>query len=119
MFTASDLTEIQRLYCEEEKSADEIAFQYDCSGATVRIHLKRQGIKLRTPSELQALRMRREQGKTADQHQTSISRQLKQLPALKPEQVTPTYIQQLRNKENLTIDAIAQKCSLTTLKSTI
>ena len=116
MFTASDLTEIKRLYCEEERSSEDIAFQYDCCGATIRNHLKRLGIQMRTPRESQELRRKREQGKTVDQHQTSVSRQLKQLQPLSPAEVTPERVQQLRSKDNLTIDAIAEVCSLTNLE---
>ena len=116
ILTASDLTEIQRLYCEEERSSEDIAFQYDCCGATIRNHLKRQGIQLRTPIEAQALRRNHEQEKESGQHQTSISRQLKQLQPLSPEEVTPERVQQLRSKDNLTIDAIAEVCSLTNLE---
>ena len=116
MFTASDLTEIKRLYCEEERSSEDIAFQYDCCGATIRNHLKRQGIQLRTPTEAQALRRNHEQEKESGQHQASVSRQLKQLQPLSPEEVTPERVQQLRSKDNLTIDAIAEVCSLTNLE---
>ena len=116
MFTEADLTEIGRLYCEEERSAHDIAYQYDCSDSTIRRHLKRQGVRLRTIPEAQALRREKEEAKTADQHQTSISRQLKQLPPLPVEQVTPERIQQLRNEDNLTIDAIAKVCSLSNLE---
>ena len=116
MFTAFDLTEIKRLYCEEGRSGDDIAFQFNCCGATIRNHLKRQGIQLRTPTEAQALRRNHEQEKESGQHQASISRQLKQLPPLTPEQVTPARVLELRHKRNLTIDAIAKVCSLSNLE---
>ena len=116
MFTASDLTEIKRLYCEEGRSGDDIAFQFNCCGATIRNHLKRQGIQLRTPTEAQALRRNHEQEKESGQHQRSVSRQLKQLPLLPLEEVTPARVLGLRNKDNLTIDAIAKVCSLTNLE---
>ena len=70
MFTASDLTEIKRLYCEEGRSAHDIAFQYDCGSPTIRIHLKRIGVRLRTIPEAQALRRKHEQAKADSQHQT-------------------------------------------------
>ena len=116
MFTESDLTEIKRLYSEAEKSVHGIAFQYDCSDATIRNHLKRQGVQMRTIQEAQAVRRKHEQEKESDQHQRSVSRQLKELPPLPVEQVTPERIQQLRNEDNLTIDAIAEVCSLTNLE---
>ena len=116
MFTASDLTEIKRLYCEEGRSSEEIANQYDCCGATIRNHLKRQGIQLRTHTESQELRRNHEQEKELGRHQASVSRQLKQLQPLSPEEVTPERVQQLRSKDNLTIDAIAEVCSLTNLE---
>ena len=116
MFTASDLTEIQRLYCKAGLSAHEIAGRYDCSSPTIRRHLKRQGVRLRTIPEAQALRRKHEQAKTADQHQGSVSRQLKEFHPLSPEEVTPERVQQLRSKDNLTIDAIAEVCALTNLE---
>ena len=116
MFTETDLAEIKRLYCEEGRSSDEIAGQYDCSSPTIRRHLKRQGVRLRTIPEAQALRRKHEQAKTADQHQASISQQLKQLPPLPLEEATPARVLELRHKENLTIDAIAEVCSLTNLE---
>ena len=116
MFTETDLAEIKRLYCEEGRSSDEIAGQYDCSSPTIRRHLKRQGVRLRTIPEAQALRRKHEQAMTEDQHQGSVSRQLKQLPPLPLEEATPERIQQLRHKDNLTIDAIAEVCSLTNLE---
>ena len=116
MFTEADLTEIGRLYCEEERSAHDIAFQYDCSDSTIRNHLKRIGVQMRTIPEAQALRRKKEEAKTEDHHQTTISRQLKQLPPLTPEQVTPDRVLELRHKRNLTIDAIAKVCSLTNLE---
>ena len=51
MFTASDLAEIKRLYCKEKISANDIAFRYDCSGSSIRIYLKRQGVQMRTIQE--------------------------------------------------------------------
>ena len=116
MFTASDFTEIQRLYCEEEISSDDIAFQYDCCGATIRNHLKRIGVQMRTVPEAQVLRRKKEQAQADDQHQRSVSRQLKQLPPLPPGEVSPARVIGLRNKDNLTIDAIAEVCSLTNLE---
>ena len=116
MFTASELAEIGRLYSEEERSAHDIAFQYDCSDSTIRTHLKRIGVQMRTIPEAQALRRKKEEAKTEDHHQTTISRQLKQLPPLTPEQVTPDRVLELRHKRNLTIDAIAKVCSLTNLE---
>ena len=56
MFTASELAEIGRLYSEEERSAHDIAFQYDCSDATIRNYLKRIGVQMRTVPEAQVAR---------------------------------------------------------------
>ena len=92
MFTASELAEIGRLYSEEERSAHDIAFQYDCSDATIRNYLKRIGVQMRTVPEAQVLRRKKEQAQADDQHQTSISRQLKELPALPLEEVTPARV---------------------------
>ena len=82
MFTESELAEIGRLYSEEERSAHDIAFQYDCSDATIRNYLKRIGVQMRTVPEAQVLRRKKEQAQAGGQHEASISRQLKQLPAL-------------------------------------
>ena len=117
MFTASDLTEIKRLYCEEGRSSEDIAFQYDCCGATIRNHLKRQvNPDCERPESRKNSAGNHEQEKELDQHQASVSRQLKQLQPLSPEEVTPERVQQLRSKDNLTIDAIAEVCSLTNLE---
>ena len=89
MFTASELAEIGRLYSEEERSAHDIAFQYDCSDATIRNYLKRIGVQMRTVPEAQVLRRKKEQAQAGGQHEASISRQLKELPALPLEEVTP------------------------------
>ena len=117
MFTESELTEIKRLYSEAEKSFSDIALQYGCCDSTIRNYLKESGVQMRTFQEAQAVRRKKEEAKTEDQHQTSITRQLKELQPLSPEQVTPERVQQLRHKENLTIDAIAEVCSLTKLGS--
>ena len=116
MFTASELAEIGRLYSEEERSAHDIAFQYDCSDATIRNYLKQIGVQMRTVPEAQVLRRKKEQAQAGGQHEASISRQLKQLPPLTPEQVTPARVLELRHKRNLTIDAIAKVCSLSNLE---
>ena len=92
MFTESELAEIGRLYSEEERSAHDIAFQYDCSDATIRNYLKRIGVQMRTVPEAQILRRKKEQAQAGGQHEASISRQLKQLPPLTPEQVTPDRV---------------------------
>ena len=116
MFTASELAEIGRLYSEEERSAHDIAFQYDCSDATIRNYLKRIGVQMRTVPEAQVLRRKKEQAQAGGQHEASISRQLKELPALPLEEVTPARVLELRHKDNLTIDAIAKVCSLSNLE---
>ena len=116
MFTESELTEIKRLYSEAEKSFSDIALQYGCCDSTIRNYLKRIGVQTRTIQEAQAVRRKKEEAKTEDQHQASVSRQLKQLPPLTPEQVTPDRVLELRHKRNLTIDAIAELCSLTNLE---
>ena len=66
--------------------------------------------------EAQALRRKKEVAKAEGRHQSAVSQQLKQVPLLTPEQVTPERILQLRNEENLTIDVIAGRCSLSNLQ---
>ena len=59
-FTDADLAEMERLYCQAEWSSAEIAYRYECCDLTVRAHLKRLGVRLRTPKEAQALRRKKE-----------------------------------------------------------
>ena len=108
-FTDADLAEMERLYCQVEWSSAEIAYRYDCCDLTVRAHLKRLGVRLRTPKEAQALRRKKEaaRGTVAG---------ICLVPDLPPDQVTPERILQLRNEENLTIDVIAGRCSLSNLE---
>ena len=108
-FTDADLAEMQRLYCQAEESSAEIAYRYECCDLTVRAHLKRQGIRLRTPKEAQALRRKKEAAR-------GTVAEICLVPDLPPEQVTPERIHQLRNEEGLRIDIIAGMCSLSNLE---
>ena len=108
-FTDADLAEMERLYCQAEWASAEIAYRYDCCEMTVRAHLKRQGVRLRTPKEAQALRRKKEAAR-------GTVAEICLVPDLPPEQVTPERILQLRNEENLTIDVIAGRCSLSNLE---
>jgi transposase-like protein len=110
-FTTADAAEMVRLYCEAGWSSVEIASRYNCCDVTVRGYLKRQGVQLRSVKEAQALRRKKETGLG-----TARSSHLSETDALPPEQVTPARILQLRSEENLTIDAIAVRCSLTNLQ---
>ena len=105
-FTDTDLAEMVRLYCEAEWSSMEIAARYNCSDVAVRKYLKRHGVRLRTFKEAQALRRKKE----------TERKSVGETAPLPPEQVTPERILQLRNDENLTIDAIAGRCSLSNLE---
>ena len=110
IFTAAELSEMKRFYCEEELSSMEIARRFDCTDLIIRTHLKQQGVRLRTLKEAQALRRKKEaeKKKKAEVHH---------IPDRIPkEQVTPARILQLRNEENLTIDAIAERCSLSNVE---
>ena len=109
-FTDADLAEMERLYCQAEWSSAEIAYRYECCDLTVRAHLKRQGIRLRTPKEAQALRRKKEVSDQGTVAETCL------VPDLPPEQVTPERILQLRNEEGLRIDIIAGMCSLSNLE---
>ncbi len=108
-FTDADLAEMQRRYCQAEESSAEIAYRYDCCEVTVRAHLRQLGVRLRTPQEAQALRRKKEAAR-------GTVAEICLVPDLPPEQVTPERILQLRNEENLTIDAIAGRCSLSNLE---
>ena len=109
-FTDADLAEMERLYCQAEWSSAEIAYRYECCDLTVRAHLKNRGVRLRTPKEAQALRRKKEVSDQGTVAETCL------VPDLPPEQVTPERILQLRNEENLTIDVIAGRCSLSNLQ---
>ena len=123
-FTDADLAEMERLYCQAEWSSAEIAYRYDCCDMTVRVHLRQLGVRLRTPQEAQALRRKKEKEVShhddRDRTTSCAARgtvgETCLVPALSPEQVTPERILQLRNEENLTIDAIAELCSLSNLQ---
>ena len=129
-FTDADLAEMERLYCQVEWSSAEIAYRYDCCDLTVRAHLKRLGVRLRTPKEAQALRRKKEaargtvagicRGSTPSQVTPSENRasvcESQTRFCSQTEQVTPERILQLRNEENLTIDVIAGRCSLSNLE---
>lgn len=110
IFTAAELSEMKHLYCEEELSSAEIARRFDCTDLIVRTHLEQQGVRLRTLKEAQALRRKKEaeQKKKAEVHHNP--------DRIPREQVTPARILQLRNEENLTIDAIAERCSLSNVE---
>ena len=97
----SEITEMVRLYCEEELSAGEIAFRYGCCDVTVRKYLKERGVRLRTSKESQELRRQKE----------AAAKSKASAPVLK-EAVTPALVVELRKNENLTIDAIAEQCGL-------
>ena len=109
-FTDADLAEMERLYCQAEWSSAEIAYRYECCDLTVRAHLKRLGVRLRTPKEAQALRRKKEVSARGTVAEICL------VPDLPPEQVTPERIHQLRNEEGLRIDIIAGMCSLSNLE---
>lgn len=109
-FTDTDLAEMVRLYCEEEQSSMEIASRYNCSDAVVRKHLKQHGVRLRTFKEAQALRRKKEI------ERKSVAETALVAAPLPPDQITPERILQLRHEENLTIDAIAARVSLTNVE---
>ena len=109
-FTDTDLAEMVRLYCEAGQSSMEIASRYNCSDVVVREHLKRHGVRLRTFKEAQALRRKKETERKSVGETDLVA------VSLPPDQVTPERILQLRHEENLTIDAIAVRVSLTNLE---
>ena len=97
----SEITEMVRLYCEEELSTGDLAYRYGCRDVTIRNYLKQRGVRLRTSKECQELRRKKEASRKA-----KVS-----MPVPKVE-VTPAVIVQLRKGENLTIDVIAEQCGL-------
>ena len=107
-FTDADLAEMVRLYCEEWLSSKEIAGQFDCSDVSVRNKLKQQGVVLRTGKESQALRRKKESG----DHPAKHAKPPATVVRIPKSEVTPAVIVGLRKDENLTIDAIAERCGL-------
>lgn len=127
IFTEAELSQMKRLYCEEELSAAAIASILNCSDLIIRTHLKQQGVQLRTAKEAQALRRKKEaerkrlakeEAAQGGHCPVSASLEIHHIPAdrIPKEQITPARILQLRNEENLTIDAIAERCSLSNLE---
>ena len=58
-FTEADLSEMERLYSEEELTLQEVAERLDSTAMTVRDKLKKRGIPVRTGKEAQALRKKK------------------------------------------------------------
>lgn len=131
-FTDTELTEMARLYHDEELTPAEIACQYDSNASTIQSSLRRiPGFRFRSRQEARALRKRREaqaaeneqsetNGKTGKPTRTytppkRLGKVFEPIPLLSPEQVTPERILQLRNEDGLTLDDIAAVCSLSTV----
>ena len=80
------------------ESSAEIAYRYECCDITVRAHLKRLGVRLRTPKEAQALRRKKEKEVShhddRDRTTSCAARgtvgETRLVPDLPPEQVTPS-----------------------------
>lgn len=115
-FTPADRLEIKRLYCEEKLSCQEIAPKFESSSVAIQINLEKEGVARRSYAEAQTNRQEKKLAKSRNQHQKSISKQLENLPELTPKEITPTRILNLRYEDNLTLDAIARLCSLTTVE---
>ena len=59
-FTDADVSEMERLYCEEELSLRKVAERIpNCTAATVGNKLRERGVRLRTAAEARALRQRK------------------------------------------------------------
>ena len=140
-FTDADLAEMERLYCRAEWSSAEIAYRYECCDLTVRAHLKRlsaSGCEPPRRRKHSAGKRKQRRGTVAEiclvpdlppeqvtpsenrasvcESQTegngSAHRQRnEQNPRFSVERIL-----QLRNEENLTIDVIAGRCSLSNLE---
>ena len=115
-WTKADRLEMKRLYCEEKLSCIKIARKFNSNSTTIQANLKKEGVPRRTIAEAHASRREKDLSKSSDQHQRMINKQIENLPELKSEKMTPARIFELRHKDNLTIDAIAEVCSLTNLE---
>ena len=106
MFSDEEVAEIVRLYVEEEESGEELAYQFDCSGTTIREYLKKKGV-LRNREDAQRLRRKK----------VAIENNRPPEPILKStEPATPENIRRLRDEENLRIDEIAQRTGLSNVE---
>lgn len=109
MFSGDEKEEIRKLYCEEELSLARIGFKFNVSAGTIQKTLKSLGAEIRKPHESQKILKEKEL-------QRHKRRALKNAgPKLKPSEVSDNKVLQLR-KEDLTIDEIAIKCSLSNLQ---
>ncbi|MCY3722562.1 MAG: hypothetical protein OXG97_10110 [Candidatus Poribacteria bacterium] len=59
-FTDTDVSEMERLYLEEELALQMIAERFKCTAVTVGTQLKKRGIRLRNPKQAQVLRQKKE-----------------------------------------------------------
>ena len=59
-FTDTDVSEMERLYLEEELALQTIAERFKCTAVTVGTRLKKRGIRLRNPKQAQGLRQKKE-----------------------------------------------------------
>lgn len=139
-FTDADVSEMKRLYLEEELALQMIAKRFKCTAVTVGTQLKKRGIRLRTSRQAQILRQKKEKagveksvksakvGKSDGVEKTPLPKSqtssktytppkrlgkvFDPIPLLSPEEVTPERILQLRTEDELTLDDIAVVCSL-------
>ena len=61
-FTEADVSEMERLYVQEELPLQKVAERFNCPAVTVGNKLKERGIRLRTAREAQALYYRKQEG---------------------------------------------------------
>ena len=140
-FTEADVSEMERLYVQEELPLQKVAERFNCPAVSVGNKLKERGIRLRTAKEAQALYYRKKEGveksvKDAQVEGTPLSNSqtselpnsqtepetytppkrlgkvFEPIPLIPPEEVTLERILILRQGDDLTLDDIAAVCSL-------
>ena len=118
-FSHEEISEMIRLYCNENLSFAKIGRKFETGTQKVKTLLQKNDVQLRTLNEVRQLHKKRTT--TAG---GSLRKRLEiyQKPSIVPEekipleQVTPEMIWRMRQEENLTIDKIAVRCSLTNLE---
>jgi len=110
VFSEEEIQEICKLYCKEGLSPINIALRFNISVPVIHRILKAQGIRLRTAQVSQQLRRK----KAREKHYHRIAENAG--PKLSSSEVSEAKVIQLRTQENLLIDEIAIKCSLTNVE---
>lgn len=107
-FSSVDISEMERLYLEENLSLNIIADRFNCSPGTVGNQLKKRGVRIRNvkTDKLQAIHS---ETYTPPKR---FGKVFEPIPLLPPDEVTPERILQFRTEDDLTVDDIAAICSM-------